>query len=301
MYGDHVRFSRDQYKMQLKLELKVRYHHIFSRDLLLIILELDKSRAAAHKSGGGSLFGSKPVIPNELAPLLAPQQAITKHLLQAKTPIINAKNDYEKMMDPNATIPIPPVRAARLNGLLGTLASAEVAVAEGIKARKLLIEGLEKILSTNQATLLQEEAQLKELSTRRAEINAKKKEVEDSILRGHSATPSDSPGMRNSPQTPVPEPDRPEVEALTPPTNYSQIPQEPIPDLNLGSSNSHSGSYRQQTQAGADLFSSLSGAQTYTGGYATGGSLKKRKLSPGDEIPDFGDDLDADVTAMLNS
>ena len=270
--------------------------------------ELDKSRAAAHKSGGGSLFSSKSVIPNELAPLLAPQQAITKNILAAKTPVINARNDYQKMMDPNATIPIPPVRAARLNGLLGTLANAEVAVAEGIKARKLLIEGLEKILSTNQATLLQEEAQLKELSTRRAEIDAKKKEVEDSILRGHPATPSDSPGMRNSPQTPAPEPDRPEVEALTPPTTYSQPPtQEPIPDLKLGSSNGYGSSYQMQqaqTQAqagaGADLLSSLSGAHSYSGGYASGGSLKKRKLGPGDEIPDFGDELDADVTAMLN-
>ena len=265
--------------------------------------ELDKSRAAANKSGGGSLFGSKSVIPNELAPLLAPQQAITKHLLAAKTPVIKAKNDYENMMDPNATIPIPPVRAARLNGLLGILANAEVAVAEGIKARKLLIEGLEKILSTNQVTLLQEEAQLKELSTRRAEIDAKRKEVEDSILRGHPVTPSDSPGMRNSPQTPVPEPVRPEVEALTPPTNYAPPPtQEPIQDLNLGPSNGNGGDYRpQQTQAGADLLSSLSGAHSYTGGYASGGSLKKRKLNPGDEIPDFGDELDADVTAMLNS
>ena len=266
-------------------------------------VELDKSRASAHKSGGGSLFGSKSVIPNELAPLLAPQQAITKHQLEARTPLINAKNDYEKMMDPNATIPIPPVRAARLTGLLGNLANAEGAVAEGIKARKILIDGLEKILSTNQAMLLQEEAQLKELSTRRAEIDAKKKEVEDSILRGHPATPNDSPGMRNSPQTPVPEPDRPEVEALTPPTTYTQPPtQETIPDLTLGSSSGNGGTHvSQQAQVGADLLSSLSAPHSYTGGYASGGSLKKRKLNPGDEIPDFGDELDADVTAMLNS
>ncbi|KAG9243597.1 RNA polymerase II-binding domain-containing protein [Calycina marina] len=261
------------------------------------IEELDKTRSASQKSGGGSLFGgSKSDIPNELAPLLAPQRAITKYILASKTPVQNAKSEYEKMMDPKTPVPIAPVRAARLNGLLKTLVSAEVKVADCIKARKSLIEGLEKMLSSNQATLLHEEAQLKELSTRKDEIDAKKREVEDGILRNHPATPSDSPGLQqNLRQTPAPEPDRPDVEALTPPPVAAAPPAEEPPPLNLGPASA----------AGADLLSSLSGSHLYGSGgydgYASGGSLKKRKLNPGEEIPDFGDEIDAEVTAMLQS
>ncbi len=124
------------------------------------------------------------------------------------------------------------MHAARLNGLLKTLANAEGAVAESIKARKLLIEGLEKILDTNRASLAAEEAQVAELSSRRIEIDNKKRDVEENIMRGFASnsnpgTPvgavEGSPGAQHSPVTPAPEPDRPEVEALTPP-GYPQPP-----------------------------------------------------------------------------
>ncbi|KAH8595007.1 RNA polymerase II-binding domain-containing protein [Bisporella sp. PMI_857] len=277
------------------------------------IEELDKTRSTTQQNGGGSLFGSKTGTPVELEPLVKPQQALSKSLLTAKTPLLNAKQDYEKMMDSAAVIPSPPVHAARLNGLLKTLAVAEGAVSESIRARKQLIAGLEKILQTNQATLREEEARFEELSNRRAEVDTKKRDVEISIMRQYGdnnpSTPTESPGMKNSPPA---EPDRPEVETLTPPT-IAHHSVGPVPEFQLQDSSKQNTSLTSEhstrdstwTQphesvAGADLLSSLSGSNSYGGVYG-GGSLKKRKLNPGEEIPDFGDELDPDVTAMLNS
>lgn len=230
------------------------------------------------------------------------------------------------MTDPNTVAPTPPVHAARLNGLLKTLANAEGAVAESIKARKLLIEGLEKILDTNRSVLASEEVQLSELSSRRSEIDNKKRDVEESIMRGFSnsnpATPvgDGSPGAQHSPLTPGQsgsvEPDRPEVEALTPP-GYPQPPAvEPIPEYDLNQNHNHNmhtnghgnhNIYQQDYTAhsptgapGLDLLSSLS--TTYARP-ASSGSAKKRKLN--DEFPDMGgedamDGLDDEVVGILN-
>jgi len=239
--------------------------------------------------------------------LVVPQQTISKLVLSTKTSINAANQDYDKLTDPNTPTPSAPVHAARLNGLLKTLANAEGAVAESIKARRELIEGLEKILDTNKATLTIEETQLDLLSSRRAEIDAKKKEVEDSIMRGFATNsnpgtpvgPDGSPANNNqSPITPAPEPDRPEVEALTPP-GYPSDPPTVVPDLNINSTNGSSippiqHSYQSPTSA-LDL---LAGVSTTYGRPPSAGSTKKRKLN--DDFPDLGDDgLDADVSEML--
>ncbi|KAF4634257.1 hypothetical protein G7Y89_g3849 [Cudoniella acicularis] len=279
--------------------------------------ELDKSRSSSGKRAGGSIFSSNPSsVPNELVPLVEPQQTVMKLVLSTRTSTNAASADYDKLTDPSAAVPSAPVHAARLNGLLKTLANAEGAVAESIKARKLLIEGLEKLLGANRAALAAEETQFGELSNRRNEIDAKKKEVEDSIMRGFAsnsnpgtpAGPNDgSPGASHSPIAPAPEPDRPEVEALTPP-GYPQPPQsEPVPDFDLDSGNGsatagHTVPSPQLPSAGSDLLSSLS---TSYGRPASGasGSIKKRKLNIADDFPDLGGDamdgLDADVAEML--
>jgi regulator of Ty1 transposition protein 103 len=236
-------------------------------------------------------------------------------VLSTRTSLNAANQDYEKLTDPSAVTPSAPVHAARLNGLLKTLANAEGAVAESIKARKLLIEGLEKILDTNRTALAGEEHQLAELSNRRTEIDTRKKDVEDSIMRGFASnsnpgTPvgDGSPGIHHSPVTPAPEPDRPEVEALTPP-GYPQPPvTEPVPDFDLDTTNGGDSTNRpvqapqppvQQPQAaGSDLLSSLSMSYARS---ASQGSAKKRKLSTATDFPDLGGDdgLDADVAEML--
>lgn len=247
---------------------------------------------------------------------------------------MNAANqDYDKLTDPNIPPPSAPVHAARLNGLLKTLANAEGAVAESIKARKLLIEGLEKILNTNRAALVDEEAKLAEISNRRVAIDAKKRDVEDGIMRGFAPasdphTPDGDPPASGSPSMPAPEPDRPEVEALTPPAQDSRessfepsfepenaIPVEenstitPVPgvDAILDQLRSTDGAYSPTppAAAGSDLMASLSGPYSSTNGSSTG-SLKKRKLNDAvDDFPDLGGDamdgIDDDVAAMLRA
>ena len=257
-----------------------------------------------------------------MASLVAPQQIISKLVLSTKTSINAANQDYEKLTDASAAPPSAPVHAARLNGLLKTLANAEGAVSESIKARRVLIEGLQKILDTNRVALAAEEIQLSELSDRRNEIDAKKREVEESIMRGFASNSNPgspvgdgSPHIQQSPVTPAPEPDRPEVEALTPP-GYPQPPEsEPVPEIDLGPSNGqnayNNGSHKiqeydqQPLSARMDYLPGLPGlsSQIRPVSAASSGSAKKRKLIVDDDFPDLGDDamdgLDADVAEML--
>jgi regulator of Ty1 transposition protein 103 len=286
---------------------------------ILIRTELDKSRSSTKKLGG-SIFSSNPSsIPKELEPLVSLQQTITKLVLSTKTSVNAASQDYDKLTDPSAVTPSAPVHAARLNGLLKTLANAEGAVAESIKARKVLIEGLEKILDTNRTALAVEETQLENLSNRRTEIDEKKKEVEDSIMRGFApnSNPSTPAGVGNgSPgvsQSPAQELDRPEVEALTPP-GYPEPPtHEPIPVIDLDTSNgaeaisnalqNHQVPLQQYPSTASNVMSTISTAYARTPSSSGAGSAKKRKLSTNDDFPDLGGDamdgLDADVAEML--
>lgn len=61
---------------------------------------------------------------------------------------------------------------------------------ESIKARRALIDGLEKILETNKAALAGEQAQHLKFLGRKGIIEAKKRDVEDGIMRGLSADSS---------------------------------------------------------------------------------------------------------------
>ncbi|KAI9742584.1 MAG: hypothetical protein M1818_003725 [Claussenomyces sp. TS43310] len=276
------------------------------------IEELDRSRSSGKKGlfDGGSIFSkSTGSVPVDLAPLVAPQQTVTKLALSTKTSVNAANQEYEKLTDPSAVTPSAPVHAARLNGLLKTLANAEGAVAESIKARKTLIEGLEKILDINRSTLAAEEVNLTEISSRKEAIDAKKREVEDSIMRGFApisnpGTPAEaSPGNINTPTTPAPEPDRPEVEALTPPPFEAVSPHSPPPEGRQAPPVEEQpiAPVPTPTVAGSDLLATLSGS--YGLGQQNNGSYKKRKLDDG--FPDLGgdvmDDIDDDVAAMLRN
>jgi regulator of Ty1 transposition protein 103 len=241
-------------------------------------------------------------------------------VLSTRTSVNAANQDYTKLTDPVAAAPSAPVHAARLNGLLKTLANAEGAVAESIKARKILLEGLEKLLDTNRLALAAEETQLDELSNRKIEIDNKKRDVEESIMRGFTSNSSPGtpvgdgssgagPGTQHSPITPTPEVDRPEIEALTPP-GYPQPPViEPIPQYELNNDlpvNSDSYAQIQQQEVSQEASEQVATFSTpyprsASASFGTG-SAKKRKLN-GDEFPDLGGDamdgLDADVAEML--
>lgn len=293
--------------------------------MALIVSELKKVRATGSRTGAGSIFSSNSSaasFPHELADLVSPQQTISKLVLSTKTSLNAANKDYDRLTDPSAVTPTLPVHAARLNGLLKTLANAEGAVAESIKARKILIESLKKILDTNQTALAADEEELARLSNRRTEIDTKKKDVEDSIMRGLSnpGTPAGAAGSpsRNQPSlSPGPEPGRPEVEALTPPTFARSPSLNPAPPLDLDAPNGN-GSYSIPPESSQDIQNAvdlditphISTSSLYSNSYgrpvsaASVNSAKKRKLNSGDDFPDFGgedamDGLDADVAEML--
>ncbi|KAL8998669.1 MAG: hypothetical protein Q9169_002330 [Polycauliona sp. 2 TL-2023] len=197
------------------------------------IMELDKSRSGK-KTGllGGSLFssgGSNPPAPSELQPLIPLQTAITKANATSSPALSTANTEYDKLTDADKPTPSPPVYAARLSALLKSLSSAETAVAESIKTRQDLINGLEDILATNRTLLEKEHSQLTTTTERRELIEKRKREVEDAIMSGQSATETPSSAADGTPHlngrtTSSAEPERPQVEALTPPPTESLTP-----------------------------------------------------------------------------
>jgi regulator of Ty1 transposition protein 103 len=148
--------------------------------------ELDRTRSARKPALGGSLFSSS-TVPPELLPVAPLATSLQKADLIAKPAVSAANQDYEKLTNPNAAIPSPPMHAAGLASLVKKLAVAEGAVAESIKARQALVAGLEKLLDTNRAKLYQEEAQAVDLRTRKDAIESRKRKVEEAILKGLSA------------------------------------------------------------------------------------------------------------------
>ncbi|KAF2834958.1 DUF618-domain-containing protein [Patellaria atrata CBS 101060] len=285
-------------------------------DLERRVDDLDKSRGTGKKPAlGGSLFSnSSGSAPAELQPLVPLQIALSKASVTSKPLITNSNAEYEKLADPSTPQPTPPVHAARLSSLLKSLANAEGAVAESIKARQALIAGLETLLENNRAQLLQDNAQKDDLSVRKASIEAKKREVEDGIMRGLSAEPT--PLTSHTSATPE-EPERPNVETLTPPPFESLTP--------IGSPSAQALSFTDTPSAyttskeppaavqaplqipGADLLSSLAvvrGRSEELGNGVPVASAKRRKISAaGDEFAEFEGDamdgLDADVAEML--
>ncbi|EKG15188.1 RNA polymerase II large subunit CTD [Macrophomina phaseolina MS6] len=212
--------------------------------------DLDKTRAPGKKATlGGSLFSSGSAVPQELQPLVPLQNTLSKAETTSKNTVTHAYDEYDKLIDPANPVPTPPVQAARLSQVLKNLASAEGAVAESIKARRELIAGLEKMLEGHKTTLARDEAAHQELGTRRAGIENKKREVEDAIMRGLSTEPTPI-SAANDPRRRIPtsadnleEPQRPDVEGLTPPPIESITPVGTPPH-----------SYAPTSTTGADTF-----------------------------------------------
>ncbi|KAI9879784.1 MAG: hypothetical protein M1830_007226 [Pleopsidium flavum] len=303
--------------------------------------EMDKSRSSGKKPMlGGSLFSSSSgsAAPPEIQPLVPLQISVSKAVISSNGAGSTANIEYDKLTDPNAAVPTPPVHAARLSALLKALANAEGAVSESIKARRALIEGLEKVLETNRTALNGERSQHFELVDRKTTMEAKKREVEDAIMRGLSADSSPNVHGNGSPAFEAPdttktmpqeatsvEPERPFVEELTPPPIESLTPMgsplsEPLPAAAMSTGTDIIDEQQpdhtepppaiQRTlasaAAGSDLLSSLSMPQTrpQSGSPVNGASAKRRKLDQGDEFAGFGNedamaDLDEDVAELL--
>jgi regulator of Ty1 transposition protein 103 len=275
-----------------------------------VLLEIDRSRSTGKKPLlGGSLFStSSGSVPSEFQPLVPLQTALSKASMTSSTAVTAANVEYDKMHDPDAVVPTPPVHAAKLSQLLKSLASAESSVSESMKARQALITGLEKLLDTNRSALTKEQALAVQLSERKAETEEKKREVEDAIMRGFSEDPAST---ENNGDFDIDDSGRPQVEALTPPPVESLTP--------IGSP---SQSFSTSTEAPTGSFFSLQSPEPTDGGVpavgqqtslsishqrpadetsANGLSAKKRKVTHGEEdYAQFASgDLDADVAELL--
>ncbi|KKA27877.1 hypothetical protein TD95_004132 [Thielaviopsis punctulata] len=180
------------------------------------VADLDKSRGSAAAAGFAPFNSTQ--VPKELAPLVPLYQATSNHALPVKTAYTSADQDYKKLKEPSAPTPSAPVYAARLNGLLKLLGTAEHAVLDSVTARRELVNALDKILDAQKIGLQEEEALLADLQTRKKEIIATRDEVENSIMRGLGMpkTGSLAPGAASA--SGASEPDRPVMEALTPPS-----------------------------------------------------------------------------------
>ncbi|KAF1834811.1 DUF618-domain-containing protein [Decorospora gaudefroyi] len=225
------------------------FNQAVQQDIERSLDEVDRSKSTRKPALGGSLFSASSV-PPELASVAPLATSLQKADLAAKPAITTANQDYEKLTNPSAAIPSPPMHAAGLAALCKKLALAEGAVAESIKARRALISGLEQLLETNKSKLEQEDAQATDLKTRKDAIESRKRAVEEAILKGLSAAEQNKistaplPVATTSPVagTFAAAQERPKVEELTPPPMESFTPvgspqqaaastAEPVPDL----------------------------------------------------------------------
>lgn len=245
-------------------------------------------------------------MPSEFAPLVSAHQTVGKLSVPLKATISSANQEYEKQTDASTPVPSAPVYAARLNGLLKTLANAESAVAECVKAREGLILGLEKLLDTHRAALEQDKASASQLQSRKTEIEEKKQQVEVAIMRALGPADNDGSPAEAGSGSPDSEPDRPQMEALTPPMEAFTPPMEALtPEeerFGLASDGpiNETTAENQASTSGIEMLSNV--ASSYQSlPISTNGSNKRRRVDDANEFPDLGgdDDIDADVAAML--
>ncbi|KAI4143739.1 MAG: hypothetical protein LQ341_002828 [Variospora aurantia] len=297
------------------------------------ITELDKSRSGK-KGGllGGSLFSSGPgsAAPAELQPLVPLQLALSKATATSTPATSTASTEFEKLTDPEKPAPTPPVYAARLSALLKSLSRVESAVAESIKTRQDLLEGLDQLLATNRAALEDEKTQLSQLQERREAMEKRKREVEDAIMRGVSTAETPSPATDgeaisyvNGRSTSSVEPERPKMEELTPPPTETLTPtdtpgvgnKEPMQDPQplhhptttaFPSQQQHSPSHPTSTNPlPSFLPQDPRHAAHFSSNSGSGAPAKKRKLDV--EFEGFGagedamDGLDEDVAELLRA
>lgn len=256
--------------------------------------ELDKNRGSAKSGFGGSPFGGVSV-PSELSPIVSSLQQVAKAAVPLKGTISSADEEYHKQLDPSNQVPSAPVFAARLNGLLKTLANAESAVAESVKAREGLVAGLEKLLETHRAALTQDQEAASTISKRKLEIETKKQEVEVAIMHALSSTDKHGDSSNGEAPRQSNEPDRPEIEALTPPSmdEADAVPaRDPEPNQEFAEPQHGIASVGAGTSA-APSYHSLP--------ISANGANKRRRVDSNDDFPDLGGDdgIDADVAEML--
>ncbi|PTB63552.1 DUF618-domain-containing protein [Trichoderma citrinoviride] len=259
--------------------------------------ELDKARGSVKPGFGGSPFGSSASsVPSEFTPLVSAHQTVTKLSVPLKSTIASANQEYEKQVDPTVPPPSAPVYAARLNGLLKTLANAESAVAECVKARETLISGLEKMLDSNRAALEKEKSAAAELSGRKREIEDKKQQVEVAIMRALGPADGNGSHAEGESGSPPTELDRPEMEALTPPSMDNDFEDTAPESIGVDESAKHS-----EVAPATEPAAAVPSTHTQALPISINGSNKRRRVDDAGDFPNLGndDEIDAEVAQML--
>lgn len=136
---------------------------------------------------GGSLFGG---VPQELEGVGRKFAELGRTEAGKEGVVMSAQGEWTKLTDAANPLPTPPVHAARLSALMRSLATAQGAVEASIRARKDVLSELEKLVSSHRDKLAADAESMTDLSAKKEGIEAKKKEVEDGIMRGLSAPTS---------------------------------------------------------------------------------------------------------------
>ena len=272
---------------------------------------MDRTRHAGRKPAlGGSLYASNSV-PPELQTLVPLQTTLGRSVNDAK-PLVTAANEEHDKLVKSAPLP-PPVQAARLATVLHKLATAQGVVAECIKAREALITNLTDLIESNKTALLQEQARHASLVSRKDSFEERKRDVEETIMRGLSEADKANVAERsalaqsNSAQSGSSiktEPERPQVEELTPPPGESFTPtgSPRSPDI----VNAESKIEPEEAAATAAVTVPSDVAPVQIGSSGSLSATKKRKMSHremDDEMAVFANqelaNLDADVAGIL--
>ena len=298
---------------------------------------------SAHANGPSAPLELQPLIPLHAAASKA-ATALTAVNQTALT------KDYTTLMDPSSSsepAPSPPVHAARLTALLKSLASAEGAASASVAARQDLLKALEGLVATQRSAVEADAKLAQQAQGRRAAAEGKRREVEDAIMRGLATektededafepaeamavdawppghgTPADRAaaglgangvngqvnGRRGA--SPSAEPERPQVEALTPPPTGDDgfTPDEEAEPMMAGALPP-----AQEEESQEDSAFGMAMAQAVAAGRGApadgedGVPFKRRRVDGGPvEFGGFVDgdtmaSLDADVTELLRS
>ncbi|EPE09469.1 hypothetical protein F503_07245 [Ophiostoma piceae UAMH 11346] len=269
--------------------------------------ELDRAKGTSRTAIGGSIFGNSnsnsqsaaAAVPQEFAPLVAAQQGVTKLLISTQGSVSKADTDYEKVL--SGEPPAAPVHAARLTGLLRSITDGEDAMAQMIKARLDMKAALDVIQVQYQKLLDADKQRLQQLEQRRLLVGDMKRQVEDKIMRELSG--DNNAAGHSSGSATLQEPERPQMEALTPPSNEPDEPVYPGADDTAQPEASNNGAHAQEDSGATsattaiDILSHLASAQAVP--VSANGTNKRRRVDTGEELPDLDDGIDADVAESL--
>ncbi|KAK5956773.1 hypothetical protein OHC33_002261 [Knufia fluminis] len=203
--------------IQLKIQRLVdvwKQRKVFPDDILQAtrdrINDVEKTKGGGGKKlMGKSLFSSSSGVPKELEPLVSYQIASSKLDFAVMPNVETAMEEHSKFKNPSTPPPSAPVHAANLSSLIKKLAIAEAGLNDKIKARKAYIEELHRLVKEAELVLESDQTVQLNISAERTKAETKKRDVEDSIMRGLTSTP-------NEMEEDFVEDRRPDVEELTP-------------------------------------------------------------------------------------